>query len=218
MIKNLFVFLIGVTIGGITTGVFGYQYALKYLYSSTNSIAFESSIESLDSIDASNQVLNALTNMKFPKAPVESQNALRSSSILSFNIIQTALEEVVNVSNKELHPALVILREMTAKSNWTNIFSVMKEIKVTLSENTLLLQEASEELVKLEASKDPKYVEYVVSARDFINANLDMYKNLDSILVGKMPTKEDVVLLNTSLQNIKDQSEAYEVAAIKMVK
>jgi hypothetical protein len=218
MIKNFFVILIGITIGGITTGVFGYQYALKYLYSSTNSVAFESSVESLGSIDASNQVLNVLTNMKFPKAPVETQNELRSSSILSFNIIQTALEEVVDVSNKELHPALTVLREMTAKSNWTNIFTVMKEIKVTLSENTLLLQEASEELAKLEASRDPKYAEYVVSARDFINANLDMYTNLDSLLVGKMPTKEDVGLLNVSLQKLKEQSDIYQAAAIKVVK
>lgn len=219
MTKNFFVILIGITIGGITTGVFGYQYFLKYFFPpSTDSVAFESSIESLDSIDSSNEILKALTTMKFPKSPVETQNELRSSSILSFNIIQTALEEVVDTTNKELHPALVVLREMTSKSNWTNIFTVMKEIKVTLSENTLLLQEASGELTKLEASRDPKYTEYVASAKNFINANLDMYKNLNSLLVGKMPTKEDVALLNTSLQNVKQQSDIYESAAINVVK
>ena len=156
MTKDFFVILIGITIGGIITAVFGYEYLLKYMYSSTNSIVFESSVESLNSIDSSNEILRTLTTMKFPKSPVETQNELRSSSILSFNTIQTALEEVVTVTDTQLHPALIVLREMTAKSNWTNIFTVMKEIKVTISENTLLLQEASGELNKLEASKDPK--------------------------------------------------------------
>lgn len=218
MTKNFFVILLGITIGGIVTGIFGYQYALKYMYNPTNSASFESSVESLNSIDASNEILKALTTMKFPKSPVETQNELRSSSILSFNIIQTALEEVVEVTNKELHPALIVLREMTAKSNWTNIFTLMKDIKVTISENILLLQEATGELSKLEASKDPKYAEYVISTRNFINANLDMYKNLNSILVGKIPSKEDVALLNVSLQNVKEQSDIYEAAAISVVK
>jgi hypothetical protein len=218
MTKDFFVILIGITIGGIITAVFGYEYLLKYMYSSTNSIVFESSVESLNSIDSSNEILRTLTTMKFPKSPVETQNELRSSSILSFNTIQTALEEVVTVTNTQLHPALIVLREMTAKSNWTNIFTVMKEIKVTISENTLLLQEASGELNKLEASKDPKYAEYVVSARNFVNANLDMYKNLNSLLVGKLPTREDVALLNASLQNVRQQSEIYESAALNVVK
>lgn len=218
MTKDFFVILIGITIGGIITAVFGYEYLLKYMYSSTNSIVFESSVESLNSIDSSNEILRTLTTMKFPKSPVETQNELRSSSILSFNTIQTALEEVVTVTNTQLHPALIVLREMTAKSNWTNIFTVMKEIKVTISENTLLLQEASGELNKLEASKDPKYAEYVVSARNFVNANLDMYKELNALLVGKIPTKEEITLLNASLQNVRQQSEIYESAALNVVK
>jgi DNA gyrase subunit B len=80
------------------------------------------------------------------------------------------------------------------------------------------LEEASGELNKLEASKDPKYAEYVVSARNFVNANLDMYKNLNSLLVGKLPTREDVALLNASLQNVRQQSEIYESAALNVVK
>jgi hypothetical protein len=217
MIKDFFVILIGITLGGITTGILGYQYIFKYTHNSTTPTYLESSIESLNSIDESNEILNFLSSMKFPKAPVETQNDLRSGTILSFNIIQTALQEVVEVTNQKLHPNLTSLKEMTIKSDWTNIFSLMKEIKVIISENTSLLQEATGELTKLESADDTKYNEYIIGARGFINANLDMYKNLNSLLVGKMPTKEDIASLNASLQNIVLQSKIYESAADKVV-
>lgn len=218
MTKDFFVILIGITIGGIATGIVGYKYILKDLYSSTNLVAFKPSADSLNSIDTSNEILKNLITIKFPKSPVQTQNELRSSSTLSFNTIQTALEEVFSATSNKLYPALTVLREMAATSNWKNIFTVMKDIKVTLSENTLLLQEASEEVKKLEDSKDRKYTEYIVSTRNLIDANLDMYKELNALLVGKIPTKEEITLLNASLQNVRQQSEIYESAALNVVK
>lgn len=215
MIKNLFIILVGIVIGGVVSGVVGYRYISKQT-STTASPVTEQAIQTLYSIDESKEVLNRLNTLKFPKTQGVRGN-LNSASSLSFNIIQTALQEVIQITTSNIYPNLTLLREKTAKSDWRDIFSLMKDLKVSLSENTSRITEAETELSKLESLNDIRFKPYIEATRNFIDANLVVYANLDAILIGEIPAKAKVDVLNASLTDLQIKSTLYETRAKELV-
>lgn len=211
MIKNLFIILLGIVIGGVVSGIIGYRYITRQVSESVSPVT-EQSVQTLYSIDGSNETFNQLNSLEFPKAQGNRGN-INSASNLSFNIIQTALQEVIQSTTNTMYPNLRTLREKTAKSDWSNIFTLMKDIKVNLTENASRLTEAETELKKLASLNDKKFTAYIEATQNFIDANFAVYANLDAILIGEIPTKPKIDILNSSLADLQNKSSLYETRA-----
>lgn len=218
MIKNITIILFGILFGGTMTVLIVHYYNKEYLSKPSVLITPETA-NYLDTFgDPMNDKFKNISTLTFRQAPIITQSSPSTSVVQSFNLIQAKFSEITKSNNSIIYKDLIALKEKAIKTEWGGIFDLVTEIKVEIDQNTSKTIEIQKELSKLEAANIPEYSDFIQKSQALVAAITDYFSSLDKILVGKIPSKEDTMLVNSKVENLSNAYWEYDTATNDFLK
>ncbi|MCF7864985.1 MAG: hypothetical protein K9M11_00570 [Candidatus Pacebacteria bacterium] len=218
MVKNITILLFGILFGGTVTVLVAHYYYTTYFSKPTLLITPETA-DYLNTFGAptNNKIVN-INSLTFRQAPIITQSTRSASVVQSFNIIQTNFSEITKSNNSIIYEDLLLLKEKAIKTEWGGIFDLITEIKVEIEQNLSRISEINTELAKLEVSNIPEYADYIEKSHALIAAITEYFNALETILIGKIPSKEDTILVNSKVGDMSNAYWEYDTATNDFLK
>lgn len=218
MIKNITIILFGILFGGTMTVLIAYYYYNNYLVKPTTLITQETADYLGNFGDPMNDKIKNIDTLTFRQAPIITQSSPSTSVVQSFNLIQNNFSQITKSNNSVIYKDLLILKDKALKTEWGGIFDLVTEIKVEIEQNIAETAEINGELAKLEASNIPEYADYIQKSHSLVTAITEYYGALEKILVGKIPSKDDTLLVNSKVESLSNAYWEYDNATNDFLK
>lgn len=210
MIKSITILLFGILFGGTVT-VVAAQYYYKTYFSRPAAIVTPETADYLGTLGSA-----AGANVQprtFPEAPITAPSSPSYTVAQSFNLIQTNLREVTESNASVIYKNLMAIKEKAIRTEWNGIFDLVTEVKIEIEQDRSRLVEINGEIDKLQSEDAAKYEDYTEKSRSLATALAEYFDSLDTILVGRIPSKEDTDLVNSKTQSLNEAYAKYDTAA-----
>ncbi|MCF7864986.1 MAG: hypothetical protein K9M11_00575 [Candidatus Pacebacteria bacterium] len=217
--KNILLFIIG-SLVGTSIAVFAvYTIYTKTSVETDNEVA----VVPKQNLEVGIQTNVNKENTKpenLPQAIVlpELQNAVTSDYKLHLENVVSSLNTLINNNNDVILPIMLALPQKLQSGNWGNVFEEVKQVKLAIKDDTVLIKNAVTSLTKLDqenrsTTKDSKILSstdsFINSSKAFANSFNEYLISVNTLLSGSVPTKEQLNDLNLNIADLNLKTEPF---------